>query len=248
MGQLQGVPDKFGGVIVKSGQWPSLPDEFATLLKSSLPIWEEQSFRLAWLTIPIENANLVPVAVSTGFIFHSCTDNQITLVSRLAEEAFIPPAATHFVGVGAVVLSENNELLVVIEKQERRTNFYKLPGGLLNVNEHIADGIVREVLEETGVRTQFVSLLCLGQLHRWQFGKSNIYFVCRLLPLTDEIIVDETEIARAVWLPLDDYLNSAHVGVFNKQVVASTLKITGLKAITGDEFEADPVNLEVYLP
>ncbi|MCI0581210.1 MAG: NUDIX domain-containing protein [Chloroflexi bacterium] len=248
MNQLEATGDSFGGVTIRQECLPTSAEQFATLLDSSLIVWGKQGIKLVWLTIPIEKTTFVPIAVAAGFFFHHCSEDQITLVNRLVDNAFIPTAATHFIGAGAVVLSEGNELLVVLERHESRPGFYKLPGGLLNPDEHIAEAVVREVFEETAVQTQFESLLCLGHLHRWQYGKSNVYFVCRLLPLTYEITVDETEIAQAVWMPLEEYLGSPSVGAFNKRIVEATLNTDGLKLSTIEGLEVDRSQFEVYLP
>ena len=248
MNQLEVTKDIFGGITVHPDCLPGDPDTFARLLEGSLTAWERQAFKQVWLTIPIEQSALIPVTVSVGFSFHHCSEGQITLVKRLTENAVIPPGATHLIGAGAVVLSERNELLVVLERYERRPGFYKLPGGLLNHSEHIADAVVREVLEETGIETSFDSLLCLTHLHQWQFGKSNIYLVCRLVPLTSKITVDEKEIAEAKWMPLDEYLSSEHVGAFNKQIVAATLNSPGLSPSTIAGFEIERSRFEAYFP
>jgi ADP-ribose pyrophosphatase YjhB (NUDIX family) len=248
MNQLEITRDKFEGVIVKQECLPTSPDEFSSLLGNSLAAWKQQALRLVWLPIPIEKSALIPVAVSIGFLFHHCSENQMVLVNRLVDDAFIPPDATHFIGAGAVVLSDCNELLVVLERYEERPCFYKLPGGLLNPGEHIADAVVREVFEETGIQSKFESLLCLGHLHQWQYDKSNIYFVCRLLPLTHHITIDKTEIAQARWMSLEEYLNSTFIGAFSKRIVEATLNTAGLKSSTIEGFKVDQSQFEVYFP
>jgi hypothetical protein len=61
-------------------------------------------------------------------------------------------------------------------------------------------------LEETGVRTEFVSLLCLREKHGYLWGRTDLYFVLRMRPVAGtEIRIDEREIAAAQWMDLDEF-------------------------------------------
>ena len=77
------------------------------------------------------------------------------MICRLVEGAFIPGHATHYIGVGGVVINEREELLVVCERHRRTAQpYYKLPGGALQPGEHLVDAVLREVLEETGCQRE----------------------------------------------------------------------------------------------
>src|ERR1700757_3995610 len=54
------------------------------------------------------------------------------------------------VGVGAVIIQEN-QVLLIQRGQEPLKGEWSLPGGALEVGETLQQGIVREVLEETGI-------------------------------------------------------------------------------------------------
>ena len=66
--------------------------------------------------------------------------------------------------------------------------------------EDISETAVREVREETGVETEFVSLLCFRHMHALRWGTDDIYFVCLLKPLTSEVNIDQKEIAASKWV------------------------------------------------
>lgn len=61
---------------------------------------------------------------------------------------------------------------------------WKFPGGLSEPGEDIGDTAVREVLEETGVQSEFRAVLSIRQQHAQPgaFGKSDMYLICRLRP------------------------------------------------------------------
>ena len=220
---LQAIENKYGGLIINSENLPTSSVEFAEMLKVSLQIWTNETANLVWLTIPVEKSDLISVAVKHGFSFHHCSQAAVTLTKPLEKEICVPHYASHTVGVGAVVIRENRELLVVLEKSETRSGYYKLPGGMLEPGEFIAEAAVREVCEETGIQTRFESFVGLRHHHRGQFGTSNIYAVCRLTPLACEISIERSEIADAKWLLIKDFLSDDEIGLFNKEIVKAAL-------------------------
>lgn len=70
------------------------------------------------------------------------------------------------VGVGAVVVHEGRVLLVR-RGHEPLMGQWSLPGGLLELGESLAEGVVREVAEETGLTVEPVELVeLLDRIHR----------------------------------------------------------------------------------
>ena len=248
MDTLPFSPDQFGGVIVDSGQLPDDAAAFAGLLQRSLHTWREGGFRLVWLDIPLERAALVPVAAAAGFFFHHSNEADVMMVHRLVEDAFVPTHATHYVGVGGVVVNHRQELLVVCERHRRTSRpYYKLPGGALHPGEHLVDAVLREVLEETGVRARFEALVCFRHWHGYRYGKSDIYFVCRLSPLSQDVTMQAEEIEECFWMPLADYFDSDLVSVFNKRIVRAALASPGITPEWIDGY-GDPARYEFFMP
>ena len=180
----------FGGVLVDPLTLPQDPHGFRSQLAYSMDEWIAEGYKVAWLEVPLDKSALVPVAVEAGFSYHHADESYLMMTNQLEQDSYIPPYATHYIGVGAVVVSENRELLVVSERYKFRGTRgpgYKLPGGALMPGEHLAEGIVREVLEETGIQSKFEALACFRHWHGYRYGKSDIYFVCRLSPLSHDI-------------------------------------------------------------
>ena len=70
------------------------------------------------------------------------------------------------------------------------------------VGEDIATAAVREVFEETGIECEFEGIVCFRHLTKYLFGMSDLYFVCKLKPLTSKITMQEEEIAKCEWIPV----------------------------------------------
>jgi len=251
MAVLQATINQFDGVVTDPTTLPATPDLFRRALSQSLPTWIEEGHKVVWLEIPIALSSLIPVAVEAGFTFHHSGEAYLMLTLCLKQDAFIPPFATHYIGAGGVVINERQELLVVWEKAHRRNGrrYYKLPGGALHKGEHLVDGVIREVREETGILTQFEALVCFRHWHGYRYDKSDIYFVCRLSPLNHEITIQAEEIQESLWMPVQDYLDHQDVGIFNKRIVQAALSDRCLLVPTWIEgYQTEPDRREIFMP
>ena len=251
MNLIESTSNPFGGVIVAPGALDPNPGVFHHSLVESLRGWKHESYRVVWLEVAADKSQLIPEAVREGFSFHHSGADYLMLTLQLEEGAFIPAYSSHYIGAGGVTLNSRGELLVVSEKYHRTTPQspprYKLPGGALHEGENLAEGVVREVFEETGVRTEFDALVCFRHWHGYRYGKSDIYFVCRLHPLSEKISIQEEEIAESLWMPVADYLGSESVGDFNKSIVKAAMESPGMvtSPIAG---YGDPDKYEFFMP
>jgi NADH pyrophosphatase NudC (nudix superfamily) len=108
--------------------------------------------------------------------------------------------------------------------------------------------VIREVLEETGIQTAFSAVLGMASTHPYRFGKSNIYIVCKLTPLSTQINIQDThEIDDARWILPQDYLVDNNNSVFNKYLIKSLLDTTGLTKSTLDLSQFSKLKHEVFL-
>jgi len=76
-------------------------------------------------------------------------------------------------------------------------SFFLFPPG---PGEDIWQTAIRETLEETGIQTEFVSLLCFRHMHGYRWGIDDLYFACLLRPLNTDITISPSEIADAKWM------------------------------------------------
>ena len=110
-----------------------------------------------------------------------------------------------------------------------------------------SEQVIREVLEETGVQTRFDGLVCFRHWHGYRYGKSDIYFVCRLSPLSRDVTMQAEELEECFWMPVEDYFASDLVSLFNKRIVRAAIDSPG---VTTEWIEgyADPSRYEFFFP
>ncbi len=246
---LAAAPNPFRGVVVNTAELPTDPAEFTARLDASIAEWRAAGYEVAWVDLPIALASHVPIAAARGFAYHHAGADYLTATLSLVPGSYIPNYATHYVGAGGVVVNDHDELLVVCERYriDNRPPFYKLPGGALEPGENIVDSIVREVLEETGVDARFEALTCFRHWHGYRYGKSDIYFVCRLRALTTDIKMGEHEIEECLWMPVRQFMADDDISPFNKGIVRSALESDGIMPANMPGMPPDP-SREYFLP
>uniref|UniRef100_A0A0C9S7Z6 TSA: Wollemia nobilis Ref_Wollemi_Transcript_12540_1464 transcribed RNA sequence n=1 Tax=Wollemia nobilis TaxID=56998 RepID=A0A0C9S7Z6_9CONI len=205
---LDACEDKYDGVTVELGNVPLDVDGFVSSLTVSLSKWAQQGKKGVWIKVPKNHANLVPAVIDEGFWYHHAERDYVMLVYWIPKSPCTLPAnASHQVGVGGFVMNDNRELLVVQEKDGpyRGSGIWKWPTGLLHQGEDIFEGAIREVKEETGIDTEFVEVGGIRHSHDAPFEKSDIFFMCILRPLSFDIKMQESEIAAARWMPIEEF-------------------------------------------
>ncbi|KAK0606622.1 hypothetical protein LWI29_001626 [Acer saccharum] len=239
---LSSIEDAYGGVTVEMKE-PMDSKLFASMLGSSLSYWKQQKKRGVWIKLPIQFSNLVEPTVKEGFRYHHAESDYLMLVKWIPETSDTLPAnASHRVAIGAFVMNDKGEVLVVQERNGRfkGTNVWKLPTGTVDEGEDICTAAIREVKEETGVDTEFVevlafrysilSLVASSQSHHSFFRKSNLFFVCMLRPRSFEIQKQDYEIEAAQVNNDDKHVEEVQVDSSAIGKVSSGSEKTSLKA------------------
>jgi 8-oxo-dGTP diphosphatase len=219
------ILDPYNGLTIDSKYLPNTKEEFEINLDYLIEEVENRR-NLIWIYIDIEKSDFIPIATKKGFFFHSCDEGYILLVKRIIPNAIVPTAANHTLGVGAVVINDKNEILVI---KERVSNLgYKLPGGHIDNGEMISTAVQREVLEETGIDVEFESIISLGHFYPHQFHKSNLYIICIAKAKSSEINIQDThEIMDAKWIDVNIYLEDKDVLAYSKAIVFASLECKG---------------------
>lgn len=240
--------NQYGGTFVSPNDLPETKGQFAATLNESISNWHAKQIKVVWLKIPKTKSEFLPIAYKAGFENHHCDNEGIVLTKRLVKNALIPSFAHHTIGVGGLVINEQNEVLTIREKAhvDKYPHNWKFPGGMLDPFEDFATGVMREVKEETNIDTQFVSFVGFRHHHKGQFNTSNIYAICKLEPLSYEITIQESEIHDAKWFPIDEYLADQKIGRYNHQVLRSALASQGMISTKLDGY-MEGATYEVFL-
>jgi 8-oxo-dGTP pyrophosphatase MutT (NUDIX family) len=237
---LASESDQFGGIIIDSEQLPP-QEEFRASLQDSLSEWRGAGAKGVWLQIPSNRTELMPCAIDSGFEIHHAQPGYIQLTAWLpklfddstAAESTLPGYATHFVGVGGVVLNDANELLVVSERYQPKgfdqtAIRYKLPGGHVDRGESLACAVEREIFEETGVGVEFESIICFRHnlLYPGGWGNGDLYFAAKCRAIDTAISMCESELVACEWLPVQDFLAEEGNSPFSRELTKLALEST----------------------
>ena len=195
----------------------------------------------------MSDSSWIPELTKQGFeLHHANPPNQIAFLKWLPESVDnpVPSFAHHMIGVGGFVVNDKNEILVVSERYRYRSH-WKLPGGYVDPEEHLGEAATREVLEETGIKTEFSHILgfrynlswpingfgnhsfflfFFRHGHKMNFDCSDIYFIVCLKPLNEDIKICLREISDSKWMPIREYIDHELVHDMNKKFARKYLE------------------------
>lgn len=105
-------------------------------------------------------------------------------------------------GVGAIII-EGERVLLVERGREPLKGYWSLPGGVLEVGEKLADGIRREVLEETGLEIELFSVVeIFERIMRDAAGVAEYHYVLidYLCRVTGGALSAGDDVSQAKWV------------------------------------------------
>jgi ADP-ribose pyrophosphatase YjhB (NUDIX family) len=239
--------DLYNGFIINPQSTQISSQEFKISLKLLIADAQEKQKNLLWLDLTTTQAQHIAIALELGFEFHNCEKRRTTLTYQVKKNAYIPVPPSHTMGVGAVVINNKNEILLVRDKIHMSSSIYKIPGGMLEEGNSLQEGVQREVWEETGIKTKFIKMVSVLNAHPFMFNKSNMYLVFKLEPLNLEInIIDTEEIEKAFWMPLDEFFAEKEMSAFQKELVIASLNNEGISLIDNKLPLGHRKHIEVY--
>ena len=100
----------FGGAVIDPDSVSSTVAEFASEIVKAIPKWREENIKVAWLEIPKDSFSVIAKASEEGFVFHHANEDYAMMTLQVEQNSFVPPYATHYIGVGGVVINQQKEL------------------------------------------------------------------------------------------------------------------------------------------
>ena len=156
--------------------------------------------------------------------------------------------ACHFIGVGGVVIHDNQVLLVKLTYGPAKGKWL-IPGGLVDCGESLQEALVREILEETGVEVTPQGIIGLRSMVRTKDHLTDLYcvFLCKVISKPDFLNSDDVEVSEVKWLSLDEINTDPLVTSYTKYVIekAQTTTLMSYDAFWSEEAQKRP-NLEKY--
>jgi ADP-ribose pyrophosphatase YjhB (NUDIX family) len=121
-------------------------------------------------------------------------------MERLPDDRRYPPRP--ILGVGAIIIDSGRVLLVERGRQPLK-GYWSLPGGVLEVGEKLADGIRREVVEETGLEVELLSVVeIFERIMRDAAGVAEYHYVLidYLCRVTGGVLQPGDDVSEARWV------------------------------------------------
>lgn len=239
--------DRYEGVTVALKSSMDSPERFEEALKCDLNRWQSMNRRGVWVTVQASQSDCIPVLIRHGFEFHHVNEgspSSLTLTKWLPVKIpnTLPHWTTHYVGVGGLVFhpTDKSKCLLISESVDLPRVRWKLPGGLVDKGEMIADAAVREVFEETGIRAVVRSVLLSRERTDAIFGASDIYYVVVMDAQHADINMCQSELAFARWWDVKEFVQSPD---FNDTYPAnrSIFEIASQIVSSGGNSESMPV-------
>lgn len=125
-------------------------------------------------------------------------------------------------GVGALIF-DGDAILLIERGQEPLKGHWTLPGGLVEAGELLEDAVRREIIEETGLQVEPLSVVeIFERILRDGEGKPEYHYVIvdYLCSLTGGTLSAASDVARAAWVRREDLsayrLSEGTLGVIEK--------------------------------
>ncbi|KAE9555086.1 hypothetical protein FO519_001747 [Halicephalobus sp. NKZ332] len=244
---LQGKEDIYRGITIWTERNPVTPAEAPEILKRSIEQWTAENVHGVWFKVVNKDAFWVTILIANGFEFHHAQAGYVMLTKWLPtnKTPTLPRYPFTSVGVGGVVMNSKEQFLLIKEKRGIYLG-WKFPGGLADPNEDIFQTAKREIFEETGVETEFETVITMRHTTSISSYKNvgDMYFVCAMKPKDENKIEPKRcprETSACQWMTLDEITNlpSWEFHRFNKSILDAYLhwKQSGRKGFHMDKFE-----------
>lgn len=108
------------------------------------------------------------------------------------------------ISVAISALINNNKILLIKRTRGDYVGLLSLPGGKIEKHEHLSVAAVREILEESGIKSNFKSHLALVSEHLVEDGiimSHLLLHVCELIP--ESTVITNSSEGELKWYDMD---------------------------------------------
>ncbi len=195
-------------------------ENFPEILEHSLNRWNHNSVSSITVRIPSTLTEYLKIFLEKDFYFHHTRGNALYLCKWTDKKSRdkIPTFAHHHVGIGACILNQNIEFLLIREKfspsyanANPRKHLWKFVTGLIEEGESVVQATQREVKEEVNMEVDYQGCLTFSESYPNNQQISDICFfnLCTIkneLPSYTNIEIDKEELSEAKFFKIDEVI------------------------------------------
>ena len=190
-------------------------NEVIAFIEANINQWMEEDSPSLWIRLKDNDLSFLVDFMKYDFKMHRIKNGNILVLNKWIRKTSytLPPAPFSYLGVGVLCYNHEGKVLAVRENYKTGPGPWKFPGGLFDPtkDKNLSQGAIRECLEETGIHAKFeyvaLQRFCMNSSC---FHYPDIYSVCKLTPLTEEIKYDPVEIADCQWLDPQELIDKGH--------------------------------------
>ena len=124
--------------------------------------------------------------------------------------------------VGAAIV-ESGRALVTVRAREPEKGKVDVPGGFLNVGEHPADGLKREIREELGVEAEILGDPVLLATHTYGEGGVWVLAIGFLVRLAEQDLRPADDVAETRWISAEEIDDMDFAWEHDREFIRSAL-------------------------
>ena len=203
------IKRRFGDVKINWDSTIESEKEVFKVIEDNIEEWKKANRPSIWITLRGSDLQFLSKFVDYGFKIHRTKPDNVLVLYKWIRDGpcTVPASPFSYLGVGGLCINKENKILAIRENYISGPGPWKLPGGFYDreKDRKLSDTAVREVFEETGIKAKFDHVVIQRFLHQGQFKCCDIYTICRLSPIEEEIKRDPNEIAECRWITVEEF-------------------------------------------
>lgn len=179
------IIDKYRGVRISIEESDLLKindmQEIDERINNSINDFKKNNIRSVLIKIPSDYSHLIQYFIKRNFNFHHTKDNNLFLNTWLEENTSdkLPKYAEHQVGIAALILNTNLELLLIkdaysFSSKTKAPSPWKFVTGLIDGSESLIEATKREAKEECNLDIEYHGLINIMETLDSSYGCTDI--------------------------------------------------------------------------